>query len=228
MPWSAGSRYGNETVAAAGLRRIRQPDRAGRDRRFEPCAAAGLRPLRPTGGQGMEDMAGAGRETVEVFNVNHPGRSSHVDARKYGEMKRALLELLPADEPGMTQAQMIAGIPALLSAAIFPGGETAGWWLKTVQLDLEARGMLERSRDTPNRWRRRDAGTTLPVRGDEGSGVPAGPVQSMPGRDTGAVRRSGRPGPERSIPGTPSGYSESPGAHGRRDGPETCRTMEGP
>ncbi len=128
-------------------------------------------------------MAGAERETVEVFNGNHPGRSRHVDARKYGEMRRVLLEFLPADEPGATRAQMLAGVPALLSGGIFPGGETAGWWLETVQLDLEARGILERSRGTPTRWRRKDGGAEdypLPAPNERLAAVPTGRSAQAP------------------------------------------------
>ena len=32
-----------------------------------------------------------------------------------------------------------------LSGELFPEGATVGWWLKAVQLDLEAKGVLARS-----------------------------------------------------------------------------------
>ena len=35
---------------------------------------------------------------------------------------------------------------------LFPGGKTSGWWLKTVQLDLEAKGLVTRSDTRPLRW----------------------------------------------------------------------------
>jgi hypothetical protein len=39
-----------------------------------------------------------------------------------------------------------------LPEALFPGGATAGWWQKCVQLDLEARGNLQRSKSSPLRF----------------------------------------------------------------------------
>lgn len=44
---------------------------------------------------------------------------------------------------------MLAGAPQDL----FPGGEKSGWWAKTVQLDLEAKGILVRdTKSKPLRW----------------------------------------------------------------------------
>ena len=34
---------------------------------------------------------------------------------------------------------------------LFPGGATLGWWIKAVQLDLEARGLVVRSKGSPVR-----------------------------------------------------------------------------
>ena len=38
--------------------------------------------------------------------------------------------------------------------AQFPGGAHAGWWLKTVQLDLEAKRIIVREKTTPLRLHR--------------------------------------------------------------------------
>ena len=57
-------------------------------------------------------------DKIEVLNVNVPGHVTRVDAAK--EIKQAALAHLPDD--------------------LFPAGQTAGWWAKCVQLDLEARG----------------------------------------------------------------------------------------
>jgi hypothetical protein len=35
-----------------------------------------------------------------------------------------------------------------------PGGATAGWWLKAVRLDLEAKGIVAREKTTPLRLRK--------------------------------------------------------------------------
>lgn len=92
---------------------------------------------------------------VVVENVNVPGQVTRVDAVKYAEMKRALLQLLPRESPGMTQSEVIDAVKPLLDDQIFPGGNTAGWWFKCVQLDLEAKGKLTREPTKPLRWFRR-------------------------------------------------------------------------
>ena len=44
---------------------------------------------------------------VTVENVNAPGYEHRVDAPKYTAMRRALLKILPAKEPGLTQAPLM-------------------------------------------------------------------------------------------------------------------------
>jgi hypothetical protein len=95
-----------------------------------------------------------GRVTVE--NVNVPGRTTTVDAGKYDAMRDALLAVLPSEPPGLTQNEMLEAVVAHLPEDLFPGGAKAGWWSKTVQLDLEAKGVVEREPVKPLRWHRRD------------------------------------------------------------------------
>jgi hypothetical protein len=90
-------------------------------------------------------------DKITVENVNTPGRVSRVDAAKYAEMRAAMAAVLPAAPPGMTVAEIIAAVKPQLSEARFPGGATAGWWVKAVQLDLEAKGLLARSKGSPLR-----------------------------------------------------------------------------
>ncbi len=48
---------------------------------------------------------------------------------------------------------MISAVIPHLPDAEFPGGARAAWWLKTVQLDLEAHGIVRRDRTAkPLRW----------------------------------------------------------------------------
>lgn len=89
---------------------------------------------------------------IEVENVNLPGQITRVDAQKYADMKRAMLDVLPNTSPGLTGKEIVQQVKALLPAATFPGGKTAGWWAKTVQLDLEAKGLLVRTPSSPLRW----------------------------------------------------------------------------
>jgi hypothetical protein len=69
-------------------------------------------------------------------------------------MREAMLQVLPQDEPGLTQAEMREAVVPHLLDDLFPGGSTAGWWAKTVQLDLEAKGVVIREATKPLRWHR--------------------------------------------------------------------------
>ena len=70
------------------------------------------------------------------------------------------LSLLPAQHPERVllhneiharPAEIIEAVKPHLSETLFPGGETAGWWVKCVQLDLEAKGLLKRGVKGPVR-----------------------------------------------------------------------------
>lgn len=94
-------------------------------------------------------------EKVVVENVNVPGYRGLLDAAKYGAMRKALLETLPRSDPGLTQAEMFSAVKARLPQDLFPGGAKAEWWAKSVQLDLEAKGLVVRDpKAKPLRWRR--------------------------------------------------------------------------
>ena len=94
------------------------------------------------------------RKMVEVENVNHPGQVKLVDAAMYGAMRRALLKILPKTSPGLTVEEMYAKVASQVPQDLFPGGAKAGWWAKTVQLDLEAKGIITREKTRPLRLHR--------------------------------------------------------------------------
>jgi hypothetical protein len=96
----------------------------------------------------------AAAQRVVIENVNHPGKTTEVDAAKYRAMRLALLAELPDTAPGLTEAAFREAVLAHLPDEVFPGGATAGWWAKAVQLDLEAKGLIARERTTPLRWHR--------------------------------------------------------------------------
>ncbi|MGH8608745.1 MAG: DUF6958 family protein [Gammaproteobacteria bacterium] len=99
-------------------------------------------------------MAPNRTEKIEVENVNHPGRVRSVDADMYDAMKRAYLTVLPKTPPGLTLAEIRDRLIAHLPEELFPEGAKAGWWAKTVQLDLEAKGVIAREKTGPLRLRR--------------------------------------------------------------------------
>lgn len=93
--------------------------------------------------------------TVVVRNINHPASRRPVDAAKYQAMRRALLKVLPSRSPGLTMAEAVSAVLPHLPATLFPQGAHAGWWFKTVQLDLEAKHEIVREKTRPLRVHRR-------------------------------------------------------------------------
>jgi hypothetical protein len=94
------------------------------------------------------------KRTILVENAVSPGRQTPVNADKYEAMRDAYLQVLPSAEPGATPAEIKAMLTPLLPQDLFPGGSTAGWWAKCVQLDLEAKGVIVRSPKSPVRLRK--------------------------------------------------------------------------
>ncbi|MDQ2067336.1 hypothetical protein Q9295_13240 [Xinfangfangia sp. CPCC 101601] len=90
-------------------------------------------------------------EQIEVLNVTSPSHVGLVNRAKYMAMHQALMAALPDQEPGMTPAEAKAALLPHLDATLFPEGDKAGWWLKCVQLDLEARGEIARGPKAPVR-----------------------------------------------------------------------------
>ncbi|RME15688.1 MAG: hypothetical protein D6801_06930 [Alphaproteobacteria bacterium] len=88
-------------------------------------------------------------EKVEVFNVNTPGRRTRVNAAKYRAMRAAMLAALPEGAAPLPFDEIVARLRPALPESLFPGGATSGWWAKTVQLDLEARGEIRRHDTRP-------------------------------------------------------------------------------
>lgn len=88
-------------------------------------------------------------DKIEIENVNTPGRTERVDRAKYLAMRDALLAVLPEKAPGRKVADAKEALLPHLPDDLFPQGKTAGWWLKAVQLDLEAKGTIKRGPASP-------------------------------------------------------------------------------
>lgn len=91
---------------------------------------------------------------IKIENVLQPGKTYSADAAKYEAMKKAVLAVLPKDSPGLTVAEVQELVLAHLPESLFPDGEKSGWWMKAVQLDLEAKGVIRREKTAPLRLRR--------------------------------------------------------------------------
>jgi len=97
--------------------------------------------------QSMPDTS----ERIEVRNITSPNHITKVDRAKYMAMRKALWAVLPDAAPGLTVAEAQSALLTHLDPDLFPGGAKAGWWMKCVQLDLEARGVIARAPKAPVR-----------------------------------------------------------------------------
>lgn len=86
---------------------------------------------------------------IEIENVNMPGRTERVDRTKHLAMRAALLAVLPDAAPGLKVSDAKGALLSYLPDSLFPQGRTAGWWLKAVQLDIEAKGVIKRAPRKP-------------------------------------------------------------------------------
>jgi len=93
-------------------------------------------------------------DKITVENVGQPGKTYRVDAGKYAAMRHAVLAILPAEAPGLPVRDVITAVKPHLPQDLFPGGEKAGWWVKCVQLDLEAKKVIARASTPPVRLHR--------------------------------------------------------------------------
>jgi hypothetical protein len=78
--------------------------------------------------------------------MRHPGaekKPPRVDAARYAAMRVALLEVVPDDEPGVPFAALPKLVAEVLPKQVFRGASIP-WYVATVKLDLEARGLLRR------------------------------------------------------------------------------------
>ncbi|MCC0034274.1 MAG: hypothetical protein H6887_03270 [Hoeflea sp.] len=91
-------------------------------------------------------------DKITVENVNHPGQTTRVDAAKYLAMRDAMVKVLSNQSEPLDYAAIKEGVKPMLPQALFPAGATSGWWIKCVQLDLESKGQLARTKDKPLRF----------------------------------------------------------------------------
>jgi hypothetical protein len=87
-------------------------------------------------------------------NIHRPGKTYQRNAAKVAAVERSMLMVLPMGPPGLGWAQLKPLVCDHLPEELFPGGAKVGWWMKSVQLDLEAKGKIARSATSPlHFWR---------------------------------------------------------------------------
>lgn len=89
--------------------------------------------------------------SIQARNVNHPEHRENLSKEKYTIIREAILAVLAEDagSGGMTFQQLEEKVSEYLSAknvspSLFPKPGSVRWYTKAVQLDLEARQLIER------------------------------------------------------------------------------------
>ena len=86
--------------------------------------------------------------SIHARYVNHPEHRENLKAEKYQIIREAMLAALPIDGwmPFTTLEEQIGAYleEKQVPQALFPKPGSLRWYAKAVQLDLEARGEIER------------------------------------------------------------------------------------
>ena len=81
----------------------------------------------------------------EMVDALHPeGKSpTRVNKADYDAYRHALLRVIPRDEHGVRFMHLPELVEEVLDEAVLERSKPM-WWVTTVKLDLEARGLIER------------------------------------------------------------------------------------
>ncbi|MFI4881732.1 MAG: DUF6958 family protein [Phycisphaerales bacterium JB064] len=77
---------------------------------------------------------------------------------KYDAIRDAILDVLADDATGVALASMAKRIAPQLPPELFPQGHGITWYVMAVKLDLEARGIIERTPGVKPQHLRRSRG----------------------------------------------------------------------
>jgi len=91
-------------------------------------------------------------DKIVVENINVPGSNNNVNKVKYLAMRKVLLSVVLKNNIGITQKQMLDLIQPYLPQDLWPSDAKSGWWMKTVQLDLEAKNIIRGNPTKPLTW----------------------------------------------------------------------------
>ncbi len=100
--------------------------------------------------------------SIKARNVNHPEYQENLNEEKYSIIREAILAVLADSDStiGLSFQQLEEKVAAYLAShavpmELFPKPGSVRWYTKVVQLDLEARELIERvPNQTPIRLRK--------------------------------------------------------------------------
>lgn len=89
--------------------------------------------------------------SIQAQNINNPDHVENLNETKYKIIKQAMMSTLSSDI-GMTFKDLEEAVKRVVNSnqanlALFPKPGSVRWYCKAVQLDLEAKGEIERLRN---------------------------------------------------------------------------------
>jgi hypothetical protein len=92
---------------------------------------------------------------MRTRNVNKGSRGFSVTDDKYDLIRKAVLTSVPRTRDGVSFRELVVSVGGQVPKRLFPKRGSVSWYTKVVQLDLEAKGRIERIPGaTPQRLRR--------------------------------------------------------------------------
>lgn len=94
-------------------------------------------------------------DKVATENITPGAGGVRIDAARYRAVRKAILEAVPpkSRQPdGIPFKDLPGAVRRLLPGGAIPGGGSISWYVTTVKLDLEAKGLIARiPRSSPQR-----------------------------------------------------------------------------
>lgn len=81
---------------------------------------------------------------MKTKNVNRGSDGFAVTEAKYEPIKKAILASTPGNSQGISFKELVASVNERVPSELFPKRGSVSWYTKVVQLDLEAKGQIER------------------------------------------------------------------------------------
>lgn len=94
--------------------------------------------------RGMTPPRTANDARVLTLHPDADKQGVRIAAAKYDATRKALLRVIPARAPGVAFADLPDLVRPLLPIAVFGRDPAVRWYVTTVKLDLEARGLVQR------------------------------------------------------------------------------------
>ena len=92
---------------------------------------------------------------MRTKNVNKGSHGFAVTPKKYQSIQQAILASVPRNKTGVSFKELVSSVTSQVPKELFPKEGSIAWYTKVVQLDLEAKGEIERiPGETPQRVRR--------------------------------------------------------------------------